>query len=98
MSVFTGFLKINPLFTLAEIRIFCKKLKISEMIEKHNKIEVKFTRFSDININKLMQLINKYNGNIYLMGKFPNSIFIKSKDFELLKDKGEYISEILNKM
>ena len=50
--------EIKPLFHIAEIRALCRELNISEIIEKNNIIKIKFTKSSDIKIEKLMQIIS----------------------------------------
>jgi transcription-repair coupling factor (superfamily II helicase) len=91
-------IEVETLFYLSEIRILCKKINISEMIERSNVIEVKFTDPEKIDFPKLMEIINKTNGNVYLLGKNPNSIFIKIQDEMKLEDKGDYLKNVLTRI
>jgi transcription-repair coupling factor (superfamily II helicase) len=91
--------EVETLFYLSEIRILCKEMNVTEVIEKGKIIEIKFSDPSKINFNKLMSLITNSRGNIYLLGKEPNSVFFKVNDDEMeLKQKEEFIKEILLKI
>lgn len=90
--------EVGALFQLAEIRILCKDMGIIEMTEKNKKIEIKFGFSSNIDVTKLMTIINYYDGDVYIIGKSPDSVYIKLKDFNDLKQKGEYIKSILLKI
>ncbi len=72
--------EVNSLFYLAEIRILCREYNISELLEKKDYIEIKFSKFSDIKINKLINIINKSNGRIYLKSQSSSSLFVKNDD------------------
>lgn len=89
--------EVNVLFSLMEIRLICKRMKISDVIEKSNNIELKFVDSKNIDFAKLMKLISK-DKNIYLLGKSPNSIFIKSDEDMALLEKSNYIKDILDKI
>ncbi|HNZ27134.1 MAG TPA: transcription-repair coupling factor [Spirochaetota bacterium] len=87
------------LLFIAEIRVMCKNMSITEMIEKSDKIEIVFDKFSSINLEKLMKIITKSNGNVYLLGKKPNSLFIKILDEDIpFKEKWDYIKNILTEI
>ncbi len=66
--------EVISLFFLSEIRILCKKLNINEMIESSERIEIKFSNVSDLNMQNLMKTINSSNGEIFLKPKYHGDI------------------------
>ncbi|MBP7553011.1 MAG: transcription-repair coupling factor [Spirochaetes bacterium] len=87
------------LLFIAEIRVICKNMSITEMIEKSDRIEIIFDKFSGINLEKLMKIITKSRGNVYILGKKPNSLFIKILDEDIpFKEKWAYIKNILTEI
>jgi transcription-repair coupling factor (superfamily II helicase) len=89
--------EVDSLFYMAYIRILCRENNISEFIEKRDYTEIKFSKFSDVNINKLVSLINKSNSNIFIKGNSPSSIFIKNNDQIIdFNDKVSLFEKILN--
>ena len=46
-------------------------------------------------IDKIMKLINEQEENVFLKAKALNSVFVKLKEFETLKEKGEFIKNFL---
>lgn len=91
--------EVENLLYISKIRIMCKKIGITDIIDKKEKIEIKFEKFTDINIEKLLKLISKLNGDIYLLGTKPNSIFLKKKKHNMsIREKLEYIKEILKEI
>jgi len=74
-------------------------MSITEMIEKSDRIEIIFDKFSGINLEKLMKIITKSRGNVYILGKKPNSLFIKILDEDIpFKEKWAYIKNILTEI
>ncbi len=87
-----------PLFDLTEIRIICKELNITEMLEKNDILEIKFNENSNIKIDKIMKLINDDSNKVFLKAKALNSVFVRLKEFETLKEKGEFIKDFLSEI
>jgi len=74
-------------------------MNVIEIIEKSKVIEIKLNDPSKIDFPKLLKIISVTNGNVYLLGKNPNSIFIKVTDDEMvLQEKEEFIKDILLKI
>ncbi|HOL58029.1 MAG TPA: transcription-repair coupling factor [Spirochaetota bacterium] len=91
--------EVKNLLYISRIKILCKKIGITEIIDKKEKIEIKFQELNEINIEKLLTLVAESKGDIYLLGSKPNSIFIKKKRYDLsLNEKLEYIKEILQNL
>ena len=87
--------EMRSLFYLAEIRLLCRSLHISELAERNNKVEIKFSKFNEVDVTKLMKLIQESNGNVYVKSNNQSSIFVKLNEISELKDKGEYLKGIL---
>ena len=87
-----------PLFDLAEIRILCRELGISDIIEKNNILEIKFNNNSHIKVERLLKLINSEENKVFLKSKATDSIFIKLDDFETLNEKGDFLKNFLSEI
>ena len=89
--------EVSSLLALAEIRILCKKLKISSLRERQGEVKVEFKKVSDISIDKFMSLLQKNPGIIRLDPQLQNVIFIKLGKIGL-KEKSEFIREKLSQL
>ena len=89
--------EVSSLLALAEIRILCKKLKISSLRERQGEVKVEFKKVSDISIDKFMKLLQKNPGTIRLDPQLPNMIFLKLGKIGL-KEKSEFIREKLSQL
>lgn len=89
--------EVSSLLALAEIRIICKKLKISSIREKMGEVKIEFKKVSDISVDKVLKLINDNPGTVKLNPAMPNVLFIKLGKIGL-KEKSEFIREKLSKL
>ena len=89
--------EVSSLLALAEIRILCKKLAISSIKEKQGEVRVEFTQFSNININRILNLIKENPATVRMVPTQPNTIFIKLGKIGL-KEKSEFIREKLSRL
>ena len=89
--------EVSSLLALAEIKILCKKLKISSLRERQGEVKVEFKKVSDISIDKFMSLLQKNPGTIRLDPQLQNVIFIKLGKIGL-KEKSEFIREKLSQL
>jgi transcription-repair coupling factor (superfamily II helicase) len=87
--------EVEILFYLSEIRIICKDINITEVIEKSRQIEIILGDSAKIDFERLMTLIAQKQGAVFLLGKKPNSIFVKVDEELGFKEKGEYLKGIL---
>ncbi|MBN2442444.1 MAG: transcription-repair coupling factor [Spirochaetales bacterium] len=86
--------EVISILSIAEIRIFCKKLAISSLRERDGIISVEFFRVAKVSADKVVRLISESGGNIYLDNKRPNCLFFKIKNIGL-KEKAEYLRDTL---
>ena len=89
--------EVSSLLALSEIKILCKKLKVSSLKERQGEVKVEFKKVSDISIDKFMNLLQKNPGTIRLDPKLQNVIFIKLGKIGL-KEKSEFIREKLSQL
>lgn len=89
--------EVLSLLALSEIRILCRKLNISGIKENKGTVSVTFAKVSDINVNKVLQLIRESAGAVRLDSTKPNMLFLKVGQIGL-KEKSEFIREKLEKI
>jgi transcription-repair coupling factor (superfamily II helicase) len=86
--------EVISILSIAEIRIFCKKLAISSLREKMGIVSVEFSRLAKVSADKVVRLIQESGGNIYLDTKKPHCLFFRIKNIGL-KEKAEYLRDTL---
>jgi len=86
--------EVRSLMSIAEMRILCRKLRISALKERKGIVEVEFSRIADISIEKAMRLIKESNGTITPDAKHPNILKLKIGQIGLT-EKSEYLKERL---
>lgn len=89
--------EVSSLLAIAEIKILCKKLKISSLKERQGEVRVEFRQVSNLSVDKFMKLLQKNPGTIRLNPQLPNVIFIKLGKIGL-KEKSEFIREKLSQL
>ena len=89
--------EVLSLLALSEIRILCRKLNISGIKENKGTVSVTFAKVSDINVNKVLQLIRESAGAVRLDSTKANMLFLKVGQIGL-KEKSEFIREKLEKI
>jgi len=82
------------LLALAEIRVLCRKLYISNLRERNGLVNIEFSKVSKISVEKLLRLIRESSGSIRLSPDKPNAIQIQTKAIGL-KEKSAYLKERL---
>lgn len=87
--------EVSSIFSIAEIRIICKKLFVSSLKEKGGIATVDFSRLSHLSVEKVLRLIKESGGKVTLNAERPNCLYIKSGKIDL-KDKAEFLSERLS--
>lgn len=90
--------KILPLFDIAEIRIFCKDIGVSELKERKNIVDIRFSNSNKINITKLLKLVQNSDGNLFLSPKDKDAIFIKIGNYNKLSDKMNFLRATLKRL
>ncbi|MBR5964911.1 MAG: transcription-repair coupling factor [Treponema sp.] len=89
--------EVESLLTLAEIKIIAGALLISSIKEKQGFARVEFSKVSDINVEKLMNLIKANPGSIKLDPSQPNVVLLQTGKIGL-KEKGAFLSEMLESL
>lgn len=89
--------EVDNLFSIAEIKIVCKKLDISSLKEYRGVIDVEFQRVASLNPSKVVSLVTLSNGRVKLDKKRFNHLSIESGTASL-KDKALLILETLRRL
>jgi transcription-repair coupling factor (superfamily II helicase) len=89
--------EVQSLLSIAEVRILCKKLRISSLRERKGNATIEFGRVSEVSVDKVVRLIGESNGTISLDPKRPNIIKMKT-DAVGLREKSQYITENLARL
>jgi transcription-repair coupling factor (superfamily II helicase) len=87
--------EVQSLLSLAEIRVLCRKLYIESLRERRGTLEITFARVSEINVDKILRLIQEGGDFMKLDPRRPNVLLIKTERIGL-KEKSEYIREKLS--
>ncbi|MDR0663125.1 MAG: transcription-repair coupling factor [Spirochaetaceae bacterium] len=82
------------LLSLAEIRIICREISISSLKEHNGIVRAEFTKVSNVNVDRLLRLINESGGRVKPDPQSPNVILLKTGKIGL-KEKSEFIREKL---
>ena len=86
--------EVNSLISISELRILCKKLYISSLVERRSVAKIIFSKVSIISVDKVLRLIKESKGTVKLDPQKPNILNIETKMIGL-KDKSEFIREKL---
>ena len=86
--------EVQSLMSLAEIRILCRRLRVSTLKERKGEVEVEFSRIADISLDKAMRLIKESNGAVRPDPKHPNVLKLKMGEIGLA-EKSEFLRERL---
>jgi transcription-repair coupling factor (superfamily II helicase) len=84
--------EVSSLLALAEIRILCKMMKIRSLKERKQLLEVEFGKVAEINVDKLVKMMQESGGSIKLDPTRPNVLLIETELIGL-KEKSEFIRE-----
>ncbi|MBE6350916.1 MAG: transcription-repair coupling factor [Spirochaetaceae bacterium] len=86
--------EVYSLLALADIRCICKQLFIASLKERGGQVTIEFARVSDINIDKVLRLINEGGGTVKLDPQKPNVLILLTGKIGL-KEKSAFIREKL---
>ena len=89
--------EVQSLMSLAEIRILCKRLRISSLKERKGEVKVEFSRIADISIDKAMRLIKESKGTVKPDPKHPNILMLQAGNIGLA-EKSEFLRERLESL
>ncbi len=83
-------MKSRVCFPLAEIRIICRRLRISSMRERKGRLEMEFSKVAAVSADKIVKVIETGGGSVSLDPRRPNVLFMNTASVGL-KEKSEFI-------
>ncbi len=89
--------EVSSLFSLAEIRIICKKLSILSLRERRGLVSVEFGKVSLVPVESVMRLIRESNGRVKPDPAKPNVIRMETGTIGL-REKAEFIRDTLQRI
>ena len=89
--------EILSLMALAEIRILCRKMKIRSLKERNQQLEIEFGRVSEINIERLVKIVEQSEGKVKINPEKPNFLQVQTGIIGL-KEKSEFIREMISRL
>ncbi|MCL2208773.1 MAG: transcription-repair coupling factor [Treponema sp.] len=85
------------LLALSEIRIICRQLAVSSLIERKGLLHIEFAKVSRISIDRLIRLMQQSSGKVKLDPRKPNVLLMTTGSIGL-KEKSEFIREKLSSL
>jgi transcription-repair coupling factor (superfamily II helicase) len=82
------------LMALAEIRIICREIAAASLRERAGVVRVEFARVAQLNVDRLVRLMQESAGKVRLDPKKPNVLMLATGNIGL-KEKSEFIREKL---
>ncbi|NIZ41222.1 transcription-repair coupling factor [Entomospira entomophila] len=89
--------EVYSLISLAEIRVLCRRLRISSIKERNGWAEVEFSKLQMINFAKLMRIIHESHGKLKPSPSNPAAILLETGRIGL-KEKSEFIRDRLQQI
>jgi transcription-repair coupling factor (superfamily II helicase) len=89
--------EVQSIFSIAEIRIICRRLFISSLKERKGVVTVEFSRLSNLSVERVLQLIRESGERVFLDPARPNCLLIRTGRIGL-KDKAVFLSERLSRL
>lgn len=86
--------EVHSLISMAEIRIICRKLKVTNLKERKGNVQITFGKVSLISVDKVMNLMKTAGGRVKLNPARPDGLLMETGDVGL-KEKSEFIKERL---
>ncbi|MBN1697473.1 MAG: transcription-repair coupling factor [Spirochaetales bacterium] len=89
--------EVTSIFSIAEIRVICKKLSISSLRERDGVITVEFSRLAKVSADRVLRLIRESGGSVFLDSRRPQCICFKIKNIGL-REKAEFLRDRLSRL
>jgi transcription-repair coupling factor (superfamily II helicase) len=89
--------EVLSLFSIAEIRILCRRLAVASLKEKAGVVRVEFSRVAQVSVDRVLRLMAESGGSVSLDPNSPQCLLIRTGNVGL-KDKSEFISERLSQL
>ncbi|MFN2312168.1 MAG: transcription-repair coupling factor, partial [Spirochaetia bacterium] len=82
--------EVQSLLSLAEIRILCRRLKISSLRERKGVVEVEFSKLVEVSVDRVLRMIESSGGKVRLNPHRPDVLLLDTGGVGL-KEKSEFI-------
>lgn len=89
--------EVDNLFCIAEIKIICRSLSIFHLSESRGIVEIEFSKLSDLNPDRVINLLRLADGKIQLDSRRMNYMRMETGAVSL-KDKAVFILEQLRRL
>ena len=89
--------EVDNLFCIAEIKIICRSLSIFHLSESRGVVEIEFSKLSDLNPDRVINLLRLADGKIQLDSRRMNYMRMETGAVSL-KDKAVFILEQLRRL
>jgi len=89
--------EVHSLVSMAEIRIICRKLKVTNLKERKGSVQIIFGKLSLISVDKVMNLMKNSGGRVKLNPARPDGLLMETGDVGL-KEKSVFIRERLESL
>jgi transcription-repair coupling factor (superfamily II helicase) len=89
--------EVLSLFSIAEIRILCRRLAVASLKESNGVVRVEFSRVAQVSVDRVLRLMAESGGSVSLDPGAPQCLLIRTGSIGL-KDKSEFISERLSRL
>ncbi|MCG8451661.1 MAG: transcription-repair coupling factor [Spirochaetales bacterium] len=89
--------EVHSLLSLCEIRILCRRLKVSHLKERRGKVQLTFAKVSAISVDKVMSLMASSGGRVKLDPARPDGLLMETGNVGL-KEKSEFLRERLEQL
>ncbi|MCL2520541.1 MAG: transcription-repair coupling factor [Spirochaetaceae bacterium] len=89
--------EVSSFFSLAEIKILCRNLKIKSLLEKEGTLEIEFAKFTAISVQSIMRQIAESGGKLKPNPKNAAGLLLTIGKVSL-KEKSEYIRDYLARL
>jgi transcription-repair coupling factor (superfamily II helicase) len=89
--------EVHSLISMAELRIICRRLMITNLKERKGNVQITFGKLSIISVDKVMNLMRTAGGRVKLNPARPDGLIMETGDVGL-KEKTEFIRERLESL
>ncbi len=89
--------EVDNLFCIAEIKILCRRLSIFHLSESRGVVEIEFSRLSDLNPDRVINLLRLADGKVQMDSRRMNYMRMETGAVSL-KDKAVFILEQLRRL
>ncbi len=88
---------VYSLFSVAEIRILCRRLFVSSLKEHAGTVTVEFSRLANVSVDRVLTVIREGGGNVSLDPGRPQCLLIRTRGLDM-RHKPEFVAELLTRL